>query len=114
MVRSSVVEWSGDYIRYFIYRLHSRFTLLFHREGLEQDSFKFQSFNPEFWRRALEPDSDQKQQLLTFLRRLIRVPHLLRSLDFRVFADIDTAALQSREPFNKRTMDALEKINGII
>lgn len=106
--------WSADLIRYFIYRLHSRFTLLFSREGLEQDSFKFQAHSPEFWINAMDPYSDQKQQLFTFLSRLIRVPHLLRSIDFRVFVDIDTSALQSREPFNKRTMDSYEKINGII
>jgi hypothetical protein len=114
MVRSSVIMWSGDLIRYFIYRLHSRFTLLFNREGLEQDSFKFQAYDPEFWNKAMEPQSDQKQQVFTFLSRLIRVPHLLRSLDFRVFVDIDSSGLQSREPFNGRTMDSLEKINGII
>ena len=49
-----------------------------------------------------------------FMNKLVRIPQLLRSLDFRVMADIDLDELQSKMELNPRTADALAKIQFII
>jgi hypothetical protein len=87
---------------------------VFIREGLESASLKLQKHNPLFWEKAIGGNSEEKHYLQTFLGRLIRLPQLLRSLDFRVFANIGMETLQGRESFNHRTLLALEKINRII
>lgn len=111
---TSSASWTPDETRYFIYKLHSRFPLVFTNEGLELISLKLQQMNPAFWKSALDSAGEERHYLATFLGRLIRLPQLLRSLDFRVFVNIDTESLQGRETFNKRTLNALEKINRII
>jgi len=112
---SKCVRWSKLHLKYFVYRLYSRFHEVFRSEGLDREAKKLLSGNDEYWARAENQKNDSAGQLLFgFLVRLIRIPYLQTSLDFRVFTDIGTDDLQNREVFNTRTKIVMEKINQVI
>ncbi len=114
LCRSTPITWSQGHILFFIYRLHCRFPLIFKKEGLEKDSLKLLSAGADYWEKAHDASTQEFKYLNKLMSRLFRIPQLLRSLDFRVMADIDIDDIQSRLDLNPRMADALGKIQSII
>lgn len=103
-------------MKYFVYRLVSRFHGVFKKEGIEKDARKIITAESEFWEKIEQPGEGGNRLafLVAFFTRVIRITHFQTSLDFRVFTDIRPDDLKTREVFNTRTRIIMEKINRII
>ena len=88
--------------------------MVFSQEGIESESINIQQSTEAFWKKSFDTSSSEFKLLSKFMNKLIRIPQLLRSLDFRVMADIDLDELQSKMELNPRMADALAKIQFII
>lgn len=111
---SKLVTWNDQHLRFFLYRLYNRFRLIFQQEGIEKDTLLIVNSVGDFWAKAQLTETPESRKLSDLMTRLLRIPHMTQSTDFRVLCDLDIDELQNREIFNSRTKSTLEKLSQVI